>query len=240
MTIEFFRLGIYYIEIVAVFTAIITYRYYRNTPNKYFLFYLLFVVIVETFNKVTVYYRYNYDGTIITFLKKILPESLLEVNLWIGNIYLITIFLIYILYYFKLSKNLFNKKMLLVLGFVFILCASTDVVINIDSFNTHILSIVNISGSIIFLIATIIYLYEVFNSNEILFFHKTLNFWIIFGTLIFHLGTTPIFLFGESFNFSHVAYNYILTILNYILYLSFIIGFIMNARQSIKKMKGNE
>jgi hypothetical protein len=81
------------------------------------------------------------------------------------------------------------------------------------------------------LISTFIYFQEIFNSDEILEFPKTLPFWIIVGTLVFQLGSTPVIIFAKQLNFSHSAYEVILSLCNYVLYGSFIIGFIINMRQ---------
>ncbi|MDG3582069.1 MULTISPECIES: hypothetical protein [Galbibacter] len=44
----------------------------------------------------------------------------------------------------------------------------------------------------------------------------------------------PIFIFAKQLNFSASVYVYILVISNYVMYGSFIIGFIINAREQRK------
>ncbi|NER13919.1 hypothetical protein GWK08_10740 [Leptobacterium flavescens] len=233
---ELLREGIYYTELIAAVVASLTYKYYKNTPNKLFLPFLWMVFLFETFNKVKWYHYRDYDGTLMTFLRKIFPEGLLAENIWTGNLYTIINFLIYIIYYYLLSRNETNKKILMWILSVFVVCTGIDIWLNYNDFNVYFLNIITVSGSITFFIATIVYLSEIFNSNDILDFHKTLNFWIVFGALIFHLGTAPIFIFGKEFSFSHDAYNYILSIFNYILYGSFVIGFIINMQQQKRSL----
>ncbi|NAS30065.1 hypothetical protein GTQ40_03700 [Flavobacteriaceae bacterium R38] len=237
----YFRHSIYFIELITVIVAIVTYRYYKNSPAKYFLSFLWFVLFVETISKIRWLYFNYYDGIIISFLKRFISEPLLEAkHIWIVNIYGIAAYLIYIVYYYLLSTKKRNKKILFIIGIIFMSFTVLDIVINYDLFNKDYLNIITVVGSITFLLATIIYLGEVFNSNEVLAFHKTLNFWIVVGALMFHLGTAPIFIFAEKLKFSNTAYVYILATFNHILYGSFIIGFILNARQEILKTSNNE
>src|SRR5690606_32741530 len=104
---------------------------------------------------------------------------------------------------------------------------------NYEFFNSKSVMINNhkIVGVLCTLISTFLYMQIVLKSDEILTFHTTLPFWITVGLLFFNLVTIPIFIFAQQLQFSEKVYVYILTLSNYIMYGSFIIGFIKNARQ---------
>lgn len=222
---------IYYFEILAAVTATITYKWYRNSPSRYFLYYLWFVVIIETLGHIPKLYFSDYDGVLISNLKIFIPESLLKDNIWLINIYDLVTYNFYLFYFTRLIEETRKRKLVFLLFIPLWIVIITTIYIDGDQFNTLYFNNIIICGSLLILLCTFIYFYEVFNSDRILEFHKTLPFWIITGTLIFQLGVTPITIFLKQLGFSHAAYNVILSLCNYILYGSFVIGFIINARQ---------
>lgn len=229
MFAELLRNSIFYLEIICAIAATVTFKFYKNSPSRYFLFFLWFVVLIELLGEVQFYYVNHPNDRLISFLKTFIPENLLAHNLWLYNIYNIITYSFYLFFYYKLSSILKNKQIIKYLFIFFLITCISASYYYQDVFGTTYLKEIYISGALIFLLAAIMYLQEIFKSNKILIFHKTLPFWITFGALIFHLGITPIIIFSSQLNFSHQSYNYILSITNYIMYVSFIIGFVINA-----------
>lgn len=229
----YFRKSIYLFEFTCAIVATITYTHYRNTDAKIFLPFLWFTVLTESLGKVPSLLRSNENGFQIQFLKSFMPVDLLVSSAWIYNIYSIISFYVFIYYYKKLTygAKIYNKIILLLL--VYTVSVIIDFSQNYEFFNSQNVMINNhkIVGVLCTLISTFLYMQIVLKSDEILTFHKTLPFWITVGLLFFNLVTIPIFIFAQQLNFSKPAYIYILIISNYIMYGSFIIGFIKNARQ---------
>lgn len=227
---------IYYIEISAVIVATITYTWYRSTPNKYFLPYLWFVVLIETFGHII--FQNDIDYHFLTNkLKVVFPNHLIKKNIWLINIYDLVTYNFYLFYFFLILKNdYFRRKIKLFFWFLNIVIVANLLMYGNRFNDTYLINVI-IIGSLLILICSIFYFSKVLKSNEIFAFYKTLTFWIIIGTLIFQLGVTPVTIFSSEFNFSHNVYNYILSICNYAMYGSFIIGFIINAYQEKKKLK---
>ena len=231
--------SIYFIEIIAAFFATITYSRYRFTPNKYFLPYLWFVVLIETLAHIILFDKniksigYQF---LIDKLKLIFPGNLLEHSIWLINIYDIVTYNFYLFYFYLILKNNYFRRRIK----FFIWLLNIVIIINLliygNRFNETYLIYTIITGSLLILICSGFYFSKVLKSNEIFVFYKTLTFWIIIGTLIFQLCVTPVTIFSSELEFSHYLYDYILSICNYILYGSFIVGFIINVYQEKKKL----
>lgn len=228
---------------LSVGMATITYKKYKKTTSKYFLWFLWLTLIVELLGSVNYYYYKNQSVGLMPHIMNLISEGyLLEKYIvkitWLYNLFRIVTFSFYIYYYYLLTKNIKKKKQIQYLLVLCILVSIIDLIINKNIFISENLMITRIVGGLFILIASTIYLVEVLKSNEILTFHKTLPFWVTFGALIFYLTTIPVFLFKEYLKeFNYNTYTTILYTSNYFLYGSFIIGFIINAIEYNKKEK---
>lgn len=229
----YFRKSIYLFEFTCAIVATITYKYYKNTDAKIFLPFLWFTVLTESLGKVPSILRSNENSYLIQVLKSFMPVDLLISSTWIYNIYSIISFYVFIYYYKKLTQGAkIYSKIIFLLLIVYTVSVIIDFSQNYEFFNSQNVMINNhkIVGVLCTLISTFLYMQIVLKSDEILTFHKTLPFWITIGLLFFNLVTIPIFIFAQQLQFSEKVYVYILTLSNYIMYGSFIIGFIKNAR----------
>ena len=235
---DYFRDFIFYLEIVCAIVASITYKSYKHTPSKYFLHFFWLTVIVETLGLIRFYDYYHPDNGFILFLNETFPKRFIENNLWLYNIFKVITYLIYLNFLYKLIKKSGRKKITLIFIVIFLIVVLFDFGFNYEILFTEYYFWNRIAGSLLFLLSLFIFLFEVFNSNEILTFHKTLNFWLLFGALIFNLTTVPIFIFSNQLGIVHPAYRTILSCSNIILYGSSIIGFIINYRIYKKALSG--
>ena len=234
---DYFRDFIFYLEIMCAIVATITYKSYKNTPNKYFLHFFWLTVIVETIGLLRFYDYYYQDNGFIIFLNNIFPERFIEHNSWLYNIFKVITYYMYMNYLYKLINEKRAKRTISYLIGFFLIVVILDFIFNYNIFLIESLFWNRIAGSLMFLLCLFIYLFEVFNSNEVLTFHKTLSFWLLFGVLIFNLATVPIFIFSNRLGIVHPAYRFILSFSNIILYGFAIIGFILNHRAHNKKYK---
>ena len=90
-----------------------------------------------------------------------------------------------------------------------------------------------IIGSILLLIAILVYYFELLQSDNILRFSQSLTFYISVGLLIYYLTMTPLFIYGsyyytgESSDTFNKFYIYTLAIANVVMYGTFTLGFIL-------------
>src|SRR5690606_27215342 len=120
---------------------------------------------------------------------------------------------------------------------IYIIVCIIDIIQNFEFITAQYFNYVRIFGALLLLICSVLYLNEVFKSNRVLYFYKTLSFLVTIGALIFYLTTIPIFIFASQLKFSHKIYVIILVLSNYALYGSMILGFIINAYHERKKIK---
>lgn len=229
---EFYlKRSIYFVEIICAIVASITYRSFKNSPSKIFLPFLWYIVITETIGLFPLINYHYPDSIFIQSLKFIVPDALIKVNAWVYSIYSIVSFCVFLYYYKMLTVKEGYSRYILYLIIIYVLFVIYDHSINYKLFNSNMTMIIihKIAGVLCTLIASFIYLQTVFKSDEIFTFHKTLPFWITIGLLFFNLVTVPIFLFAFQFKMSQSIYVYILPISSYIMYGSFIVGFIINA-----------
>ncbi len=222
------------LEVISVIYAFILYNLNRNRAYFIILLLLCITVISEIIQMVPIII-WRFPNTVFgQFLNNELPKtSIFRGNIWISNIHSVLIFYCYLLFY-KIVND--HKRVKRTLN-VFIILYSVFVVIEIFDFKNILQSWLQphmYAGVILTLLAIFLYLMTILKSDKILTFHKTLPFWITMGILFFNLVTMPIFIFAKQLNFSASVYVYILVISNYVMYGSFIIGFIINAREQRK------
>lgn len=195
---------IHVFEMVAAILATIHYKKYKNSIDKYFLFFLWYVVITEA---VGWYYGH-----------------ILEINnVWIYNIYIIISYLFFINWYYSILKSNTFKNFVMVLGFAFISVALYN------SFTQdwkYYLYITFIAGVVAVLISTLLFFSELLNGDEVLELKKNLRFWIATGMLLFSVGMVPLIIFSRIFQANNEMRLIILMILNIILYSCYSFGFI--------------
>lgn len=231
------KIASYFFLFLAVFIASVTYKSYKNTSSRYFLFFLWFTMLIELFGLARYYYYTNIQSNLysVKFISSILTSKILHEEYfkqitWIYNLYRFVIFPFYIFFYLTLVSEKRKKKQILIILFICITISIIDLIINRNVFISEKLMITRISGGFFIFISASIYLMEILKSDKLLTFHKTLPFWITFGALIFYLTTIPIFIFKDYLFQSNLSiYSIILYISNYFLYGCFIIGFILNA-----------
>ncbi|PBJ15833.1 hypothetical protein [Flavobacterium sp. ACN6] len=88
-------------------------------------------------------------------------------------------------------------------------------------------------GVLLVLILSCLYLIEIFNSEKILNFKKSVFFWYILGILVFHVPFTPFMLAINWFLIKQdeSIFSLVLFILNFLAHSCFIIGFIWSEKK---------
>ena len=193
----------YSIFFIVSLTTIISFFYYKKfkgTVYRYFLYFLLVPFFTEFTYNIVLYWYYNYG--IVLF------------NAYITyNLYLVTSFIFYFLFYKKISKNKRNRIIFSALNYVFIAYAIFDIIIlknGVRNLRTPIL----VFGGVLLLITLILFLIEIINSNKIIFnISKSFIFWISTGLLLFHVGIIPIMISRKFLNYNE-TYATILVALN--------------------------
>jgi len=229
---EFKQFIIYFIEWAAFIFSIYYYKKQPSKPIKYLVLYLGFTILVETIG----FYTFFIDEWVfLSFLK----DTSFEKNFWLYNIYMIISFLFYALFFKWFLRNTKTIRFLDILSGLFLI-TSISILIFSDVLFIKYSAITLISGTILVLISIFSYYLELINSDRILNLSKSVIFYISVGVLIFHLCLTPVFIFSsllinKSTPENIIFYSSLLKVGNYILYSSFILGFIITAKSNSNK-----
>lgn len=228
MDFEILRRTIYFFEFVALLVAFWAYPTYKKSPAV-----LLTVLLIVTLDIESVGYfnAYHPSTQFIRIMKKIFGNHIIDYNLGIYNVGIFITYLLYQAYFYKVINSVARKKTILVLSLVFVLVATIDFLLNYQYISFKYLTYLRSFGALVIGIASLLYFYETFLNDKITKMLSRLSFWAVSGSFVFYLMTVPIFVLGDRLRFSDNVYIVILTLANYILYGSFITGFIVHAKQ---------
>lgn len=145
--------------------------------------------------------------------------------------FLILVFFLYLLYYFRLIYLPLLKKIQLILLAIFII--NIGVMFYIEDDLLHHFSFRMLYTDILLLMFSIIlFLYQTFNSDKILELNNYLPFWISVSLLILFIGSIPILYFRTTVS-EHI-YFFILFILNLISNGILILGLVWNQQYRLR------
>jgi hypothetical protein len=216
-----------FFEIIAFVTGIFYYQKNKSKPTLYLVWFLGITVFSELFS----WYAYYVDNGFLHFLK----GTLFETNYWWGNIYSIISYLFYINYF---KWYLSSKSSIVILNrvsVVFLIVSILEIVFS-GEFFIKFMPISNILGTLLVFLSIAFYYLELLKSDQILQVQKSLPFYVSVGALIFHLCTTPLFLYSSyysnSIDPSFVSlYRQVIFGINYLLYSIYIAGFLICLRK---------
>lgn len=213
------------VEIIAAVTGLILYKRYRHTAAKYFIYFLIYVVVFGVIGRYTFWVR---DG-IFSFLQ----GTLLEKNYWWYTIcWSLGAIVFFVWYYLKILTNQRAKSTLKIALTLFLIASLCIIILTLpDFFKTSIPSI-SVLGAIIIMLCVFYYFFEMLQSDKILKFYKSLNFYISCTILVFWLVKTPLAFFEPYFRVADMDYvnlrGYINLFAISLMYLTFTVGLIVS------------
>ncbi len=190
------------LELIAAIVALIHYKKYANSSERYFLLFLWATFFIDSIL-----------GPLSSFFN--------IDNTWLYYGYTGVSFLFYYLWYHTiLAEKLFKTitKVLSVVFMVLYVLNGTNVEFQKYSF---------VIGASFVLILAGFHLHQLFNSDYTLKIKYKLSFWITIALLLFNIGMIPFILLSKYFNIwvGNSIFIIILFFLNLVLYGSYIIGF---------------
>ena len=192
------------VEFAAALMAIVHYRKYRASNEKYFLIFLWYTFLVDLVGA-GLGHIYNLD------------------NYWLYNGYLVTMYLFYFYWYYRILKSRVFRRFTRLFSAVFIVVAFASFIF--QPINIYHMYTFNV-GALFVLILTVFHFYQLLNDDQVLIVKYKLSFWISTGLLLFSVGMIPLFSLSEYLDFQGAGYIITLVSLNVILYGCYIIGFI--------------
>ena len=211
----------------AALTGILLYKRYKSTHIKYFIWFLVWVVVLE----ILAYYP-----RLLIDLGKydLVKESLLKNNYWVYNFgWVLASTLFYPWFLRKKYKSKTLVKIIKYLQYGFIVLFFVTMFDDFTDFFTKTTSLpIVLANIIIILLSTIFYLFEILNSDKLLTFFKSIYFYVAAICFVWWLVHTPLTFFQVYYNRADpdfiVLRNFIKLIMNIIMYFGFTIALIVS------------
>jgi hypothetical protein len=181
------------VEILAAVTGLLLYKKYKQTAAKYFIWFLIYLSICDFLNTYVYYIRNN---GIFSFLE----GTRLIKNFWFSTLFWkIGAPTFFAFYFNKILSNVTFKKILKYYCVFFVIFSFSYIALNWDDYFILFFPVISILGAVIIFLCSIFYFIEVLQSDKILTFYKSLNFYISAAIFIWWLIITPL-VFYDIYN----------------------------------------
>ncbi|MFG6687478.1 hypothetical protein ACGK9U_12905 [Mariniflexile sp. HNIBRBA6329] len=189
------------VEILAAVTGLLLYKKYKLTAAKYFIWFLVYLSICDFLGS---YVKYIKNDGFLSFLK----DTVFVRNYWWATLFwVIGAILFFVFYYSKILKTIIFKNFIKYSGYTFFIFSFTYIVFNWDDYFKRYFLVLDVLGATIIFLCSIFYFIETLQSDKILTFYKSLNFYISSAIFIWWLITTPL-VFYDVYN-SNSDWNFI-------------------------------
>ncbi|MFD2540812.1 hypothetical protein ACFSSB_00660 [Lacinutrix gracilariae] len=214
------------LEILAAVIGLLLYSKYKHTAAKYFIYFLVYVVFIVIIGRYTWLVK---EGGAFSFLL----GTLLERNYWFGTItWKIGAVSFFGWYYLKILKNNTQKKILRISLILFIVASVLIILLTLPNFFVTSIPSISILGALIILQCSFYYFMEILQSEKILTFYKSLNFYISCVILLFWLVKTPLVFYEQYYRIIDMDYVYLRGIINLFvisfMYITYAVGLIVS------------
>lgn len=211
--LEDLRFGVVFLALLSGICGIIFWSKLPNNKAKLILFLIWFSACIEIVGK----YFTSWTGLL---------------NYYVFNFYIFIIFCTYIF----LLRSLLKKQVYKNMASAFLLLFPLFYVLNyfyLQNEFGQIFSNSYFAGVICIIILSFIYLIELFSSNLVLNYSKSIFFWFVLGILIFHVPFLPFMLSLNWFliDYNPSIYGLIIFFLNLLMNFCFIVGFIWSEKK---------
>ncbi|MRX69830.1 hypothetical protein SAMN06265349_101247 [Flavobacterium resistens] len=210
---EFLRFYIFYLALFSGIIGLISWHKLPGYKAKSLVILIWFSVIIEKVG----YYFTEWTGLL---------------NYYVFNFYMLVSFSAYIL----LLRSLLSKTNYRITGSLSLVLFIISFFLNILYFKEDVNHSYTYSfaiGVLLIMILSCLYLVEIFNSDKILNFKKSVFFWYILGILVFHVPFLPFMLALNWFLIKHdeSVFSLVVFILNLLAQSCYIIGFLWSEKK---------
>ena len=176
--------------ILAALIGLLCLKKYKKTVVKYFIYFLVYVVIIELLGY---YPRFSKNYESLNWIQNLTKGTLFERNfLWYTMFWKIGSAL-FISFYFRLfSENVLYKNIIKYITYIFIITTIVYFAFNYEAYYNSELKLIRFFGVFIIILTIILYFVEILTSDKIVAFYKSANFYIAAVFFIWFLIKTPL------------------------------------------------
>jgi len=174
------------VETIAALTGVLLFRIYKNTAVKYFIWFLVYLTICDFIGG---YKNFVHGYGFLNFLQ----ETVFETNHWWFTLsWKVGAILFFSFYYTKILNTNQFKNIVKISGYIFLFFSVFYIAINWNEFFYRSFPIISIIGALMVFLCSVFYFIEVLQSDKILTFYRSLDFYISFAIFIWWLIITPL------------------------------------------------
>jgi len=208
---------------------------YKHTVVKYFIYFLVYVVFIEILGYYP-FFSINYES--FNWIHEITKGTLFEENyLWYAIFWKVGATLFISFYYRLILINDLNKTIIKYLTYIFLITSIIYFALNYEVYYNSELKLIRFFGSFLIILCTVFYFVEILQSDKIITFYKSINFYFSSVFFIWFLIKTPlafyqIYYSTADWNFVFLKRDIIL-VSNVFMYLTFIIALLWCKPQNV-------
>lgn len=174
------------VEVMAALTGVFFYKKYNKTEVKYFVWFLVYLTICEF---IGIYKYYVHSEGFLSFLE----GTIFKTNHWWStSFWKVGAILFFAFYYSKILKTKLFKTIIKTSAYAFLIFSVIYIALNWNAFFYQFFPILSVLGAFIIFLCSVFYFIEVLQSDSILVFYKSINFYISFAIFIWWLIITPL------------------------------------------------
>lgn len=192
---------------IAVLVGLFSLKYYKDTPNRCFIYFLVYAYVVSV---TMTYTRYVYKYEFLFHLRDYLESTFFEKNNWLSTIFWrigATLFILYI--YFKYLHNKLFKRVILLIGVLFLTLSILVILMDLSKLPSGYYNFHQVGSMSCILSCVGFYFIELIQSDRILKFNRSLLFYVSCTFLFWYLIVNSTVFYQSYFTTSDWPYVYL-------------------------------
>ncbi|WP_379941605.1 hypothetical protein [Mariniflexile aquimaris] len=183
------------VEVVAALTGVFFYRKYKNETTKYFIYFLVYLTICEFLSGYT---RYVYPDK---FLHMLVGTIVQKNHWWTTLFWKIGAIMFFAFYFNKILKTKVFRDIIKLASSSFFIISIIYILFNWEAFFYKFFPLISVLGALVIFLCTVFYFIETLQSDKLLTFYKTVNFYISAAIFIWWLIITPLVFYDVYFTY---------------------------------------
>lgn len=183
------------IELLAAVIGLLLYKKYKPTAAKYFIYFLVYLTICDF---IGLYTKFVKPDKFLNFL----IGTVFEKNYWWTTSYWkVGAILFFAFYYYKILKIKRFRSIIKFNSYIFLVFSIIYIALNWHDFFVRFFPIISILGAVIILMCAVFYFIEILQSDKILTFYRSINFYISSAIFTWWLIITPIVFYDIYYSY---------------------------------------
>lgn len=172
-------------EVSAAITGLILFKKFKTSKTKFFIWFLVYLFVCDF---LAGYVYYVKDG-FLSFLK---GTKFATNHWWSTSFWKIGAIVFFSFYYYKILERASFRKIIKTTGVLFFSFCIIYIGFHWEEFFIRFFPVISVLGAVVVFLCSVLYFVEILQSDRILTFYKSINFYISAAIFIWWLIITPL------------------------------------------------